>query len=240
MNIKEDATVAQIVTEDYRSADVFKKYSIDFCCGGKVSLQTICSKKGLDYHILYQELNDLSQQQTEVPDFNMWELDKLAQYILDRHHSYVMQNLALITQYVEKVALVHGHHRPEVMHIRDLFTSVVAELSTHMKKEELVLFPYILQLAAAKRNGVKIALAHFGTVQNPIQMMEHEHDTAGNLMHEISELSNTFNPPEEACNTYRVLYAKLKEFEEDLHIHVHLENNILFPKAITLEKEVTR
>jgi regulator of cell morphogenesis and NO signaling len=134
--------------------------------------------------------------------------------------------------------LVHGGHRPETKAIARLYNEVADELAHHLEKEEIILFPYVNQLAAAKRNSVKIQAPHFGSVNNPITMMEAEHEFAGDHFHEIATLSDQYTAPPEACNTYRVLYAKLKEFEDDLHTHIHLENNILFPKAKTLEQEV--
>ncbi|TWI83090.1 regulator of cell morphogenesis and NO signaling [Lacibacter cauensis] len=234
-----ERTVAELVTEDYRTADVFKKYGIDFCCGGKVTVSDICRKKNISYNELAEQLYNIGN---AVPDnntnFNEWQLDKLAQYIVEKHHSYVANNIAVVRQYAHKVAQVHGGHRPEVVAIARLFDEVAEELTHHLQKEELILFPYVAQLAAAARNKVTIAAPHFGTVDNPIRMMEAEHEDAGNHFHEIGVLSDNYNPPAEACNTYRVLYAKLKEFEDDLHTHIHLENNILFPKAKQLEQQV--
>lgn len=239
MNATNERTVAELVTEDYRTADVFKKFGIDFCCGGKVTVEEICVKKNISYEQLTEELNQIGQSTpTTDTNFKEWPLDKLANYIVEKHHGYVTNNLELIRQYANKVALVHGGHRPETKAIARLYNEVADELAHHLEKEEIILFPYVNQLAAAKRNNVKIQAPHFGTVKNPITMMEAEHEYAGDHFHEIATLSDQYTAPPEACNTYRVLYAKLKEFEDDLHTHIHLENNILFPKAKTLEQEV--
>jgi len=234
-----EKTIAEIVTEDYRTADVFKKFGIDFCCGGKVTVEEICKKKNISYTSLSDQLN-LVGQSTENTDtnYNDWQLDKLANYILEKHHGYVSENLELIRQYANKVTLVHGHHRPEVTQIAALYNEAAEELAMHMQKEEMILFPYVNLLAAAKRSKAVVKTPHFGTVENPITIMENEHEAVGNIFHEIAMLSNNYSAPPEACNTYRVLYAKLKEFEDDLHTHIHLENNILFPKAKLLEKEL--
>ena len=154
------------------------------------------------------------------------------------HHTYVNKNLSLITEFADKVAKVHGEHSPETKEIAKLWKAVVTELTTHMKKEELVLFPYIKNIERFSKGDLEeFPNSRFGTVKNPIGAMEHEHDSAGGLMKNIQALSNEFTPPDYACNTYRVLYAKLKEFQNDLFQHIHLENNILFPKAILLEEK---
>jgi regulator of cell morphogenesis and NO signaling len=239
MNLQTEKTVAEIVAGDYRTADVFKNFGIDFCCGGKVSLSEICRKKDLDFEVLKTALEKLNQ--TALPEelqFSTWEPGRLIDHILEKHHSYVNRNLDLITQYAEKVALVHGEHRPEVKTIARLFKAVAEELTTHMQKEERTLFPFIKKMAEARKENTLAPEAPFGTVGNPIRMMENEHESAGELLHEIARLSDNYNPPEEACNTYRVLYAKLQEFENDLHEHIHLENNVLFPMALALETPV--
>ncbi|MCW5907615.1 MAG: iron-sulfur cluster repair di-iron protein [Chitinophagales bacterium] len=235
-----NSTVAEIVADDYRTAEVFKKHGIDFCCGGKKTIATVCAEKGIDTGILESELHAL-QAITASPqhDFKNWSLTFLADYIVNVHHTYVNNNLPLITEFAEKVAKVHGHHNTETIEINELWKQVVAELTTHMKKEELVLFPYIRNLEKFAKGEIEnLPVPHFGTVKNPVRMMEHEHDVAGELLHRIQALSSGYNPPEYACNTYRVLYAKLKEFEDDLHTHIHLENNILFPKVVILEENL--
>lgn len=235
MELTASKTVAELVADNYRAADVFKKHGIDFCCGGGVTVVEICRRKNLDYDQIQDELLALDSQVSKSHDFKNWELDFLADYIVQTHHSYVKESIPLITQYAEKVAKVHGGHNPENIEIRDLFRAVAEELTMHMHKEEYILFPFIKKMAEAKREGMPMPRPPFGTVQNPIRMMEHEHENAGDILKKIAELSNGYQPPLHACNTYRVLYAKLQEFENDLHQHVHLENNILFPKAIQME-----
>ncbi len=235
MKITTSKTVAEIVAENYKAADVFKKHGIDFCCGGGVSLAEICRRKSLDYKQIEAELLALGNDIPESHDFNNWELDVLVDYIIEKHHTYVMENIPLIVQYAEKVARVHGNHYTETVKIKDLFKEVAEELMTHLRKEENILFPFIKMMTKAKKEGLPMPSPPFGTVQNPIRMMETEHEYAGNIFKKIAELTNNYQPPEGACNTFRVLYAKLKEFEEDLHQHIHLENNILFPDAIGME-----
>ncbi len=235
MNITEDKTVAEVVTENIKSAHIFKKHGIDFCCGGGVSVKKACAKKGVSYSEIKKEL-DAIDAVSKAYNYNSWKLDFLIDHIENIHHTYVEENITLLIQYANRVAKVHGHHYTEVVKINELFTEVANELTAHMKKEELILFPFIKQLVKAEKEGTIAPKPHFGTVNNPIKMMEEEHENAGDIFKEIARLSNNYTPPESACNTFRALYAKLDEFEQDLHQHIHLENNILFPKAIQLEK----
>ena len=235
METLQERTVAEIVAANYKAADVFKKYGIDFCCGGKVGLAEICSKKGIDLSEIESDLESVTNQKESAHDFDRWELDFLVDYIINQHHTYVAENIPLIIQYSDKVANVHGENYPETVEINRLFHMVAAELQAHMQKEERILFPYVKQLVGAKKAGMPMPVAPFGTVNNPIKMMEEEHETAGDIFKQIAKLSNNYTPPLAACTTYRVLYAKLQDFETDLHKHIHLENNILFPKASILE-----
>jgi regulator of cell morphogenesis and NO signaling len=233
-------TVAQIVTDDFRTAEIFKKHGIDFCCGGKKSISQVCKEKHLDAEELEQEILILQNQVAERDHkFNEWKLSFLADYIVNVHHNYVNNNMELISGFADKVAKVHGHHNTETVEINELWKDVVSELTTHMKKEELVLFPYINNLERFSLGTLpEFPKTHFATVKSPVAMMEQEHEMVGELLHLIQVLSNNFTPPDYACNTYKVLYLKLNEFAEDLHQHIHLENNILFPKAIALEEKM--
>jgi regulator of cell morphogenesis and NO signaling len=232
-----DTTVAELVASDYRTAEIFKRHGIDFCCGGKKSIEKVCAEKNLDASKLQEEILALQNAPKDNEyNFNEWELSFLIDYIVNVHHVYVNRNMNQISEYAQKVARVHGDHNTETKDIVKLWDDVVAELTMHMKKEELVLFPYIKNIERYSKGGLKeFPLSHFGTVRNPIRMMEQEHDLAGSLMKHIATLSSNFTPPAHACNTYRVLYAKLKEFQDDLHQHIHLENNILFPKVADME-----
>ena len=237
MDVTENKTVAEVVAENIKTAHVFKKHGIDFCCGGGVSIEKACERKDVDYTKLKDELLNVDQV-SRAYDYNTWALDFLVDHIQNIHHTYVEESIPLILQYANRVAEVHGHHYTEVLEINKLFTEVANELAAHLKKEELILFPYVKQLVKAQKDGVKASAPHFGTAKNPIQMMESEHENAGDVFKEIARLTNNYTPPKEACNTFRALYAKLDEFEQDLHQHIHLENNILFPKAIQLENSL--
>lgn len=233
MTLTEDKTVADIVSENIKTAHIFKKYGIDFCCGGGVSIQKACAKKGVDAKLLLQELAAVDKVVNRAHDYDNWELGFLIDHIVNIHHKYVTESIPLILQYSNRVAKVHGHHYTEVVKINELFQQVADELTAHMKKEELVLFPYIKGLVAGDTSQPP-----FRTVNNPIRMMESEHEEVGNIFKTIAELSNNYTPPPEACNTFRALYSKLEEFEQDLQLHIHLENNILHPKAIALENNI--
>ncbi|MDT0678468.1 iron-sulfur cluster repair di-iron protein [Autumnicola musiva] len=238
MELLKDRTVASLVTENIKTAHVFKKYGIDFCCGGGITVEKACEKVNINFEDLERDLLNVEHTNSRATNYNSWELDFLIDHIINVHHAYVEENIPLLIQYAARVNKVHGHHYTELGEIQQLFSLVATELSGHLRKEELILFPFIKQLVKAKREGNPLPQAHFGTVDNPIKMMEAEHEEAGEILRKIAILSNNYTPPEGACNTYRAFYAKLEEFEQDLHQHVHLENNILFPKALHLEKEL--
>lgn len=233
------STIGELVAEDFRKAEVFRKFGLDFCCGGGKSLKEACDEKNIDAAVVAIALSEVENQQTSSQhDFNSWQLDFLADYIVNIHHKYVAESLTMLDEFSAKVAEVHVDLHPEVAEIAQLFNAVAAELKAHMLKEENILFPYIKELVAAKREKTTIDPSSFGSVANVIRVMESEHVSAGGNMEKIHKLSNAFTPPEDACSSYRVLFSKLEEFEKDLHQHIHLENNILFPKAIELEKEL--
>ncbi len=233
-----DETLGQIAAKDLRKAEIFKKYGLDFCCGGKKTVKQACAEKGLDVTKIEQELQQANENPATRPlPYGDWGLDFLADYIVNTHHSYVKKSLPDIRAYAAKVAQVHGVHHPELTAVLQLVEEVNRELTSHMLKEEKVLFPFIKDLVAAGNNEKPIQAAHFGTVQNPINMMEMEHEMVGKNMEEIRTLTNNYTLPEDACASYSLLFRMLDEFENDLHIHIHLENNILFPKALDIEKK---
>jgi regulator of cell morphogenesis and NO signaling len=233
-----EATIGEIVKSDFRKAEVFKKFGIDFCCGGKKTLTKVCKDKGIDQSEVEKALYQMDQQpRGKQVNYDSWSLSFLSEYIVNTHHGYVREAIPVLLTYSQKVAARHGAWHPEVIKVAQHFAAVASELSEHMEKEELILFPYIKSLENAFENQEDLPASAFGTVQNPIRMMEEEHESAGNEMEEIRRLTNDYSIPEGACTTFQLLYQKLEEFEKDLYEHVHLENNILFPKAIELEKE---
>ena len=233
----EPTTVKEFVTRDFRAAAIFEKHGIDFCCKGGVSLESACAEKGLDAARIRQELSGLAHTEATQERYETWGLDALVGHIVATHHRYVRSAIPVLQAHTAKVASVHGERRPEVIEIARIFEEVAAEMNSHMFKEEMILFPYISALAMARRSGGPAPRAPFGTIANPILMMEAEHASAGGAMERIRHLSDNYTPPEDACTTYRVAFQELRQFELDLHTHVHLENNILFPGAMQLESE---
>ena len=234
-----DETLGQIAVKDLHKAAIFKKYGLDFCCGGKKTVKEACAEKGLDVTKIEQELQQADKTFSSRPvPYNDWGLDFLADYIVNTHHSYVKKTLPELVSYTAKVTSVHGQQHPELLKIKELVDEVNAELSAHIIKEEKVLFPYIKELVLANKNEQVPQAAHFGSVQNPINMMEMEHEMVGKNLDEIKTLTKNYSLPEDACASYSLLYKMLDEFENDLHLHIHLENNILFPKALEIEKKL--
>lgn len=230
-------TLSEIVKDNFRTAAVFEKYSLDFCCNGKRTLRDACIEKGINPFNVINEIDKIdasSVKEENKPD--EWKLDFLIDYIINNHHAYVNRMLPVISAHTQKIASVHGANHPEVKKIAEIFSAVNSEMKHHMMKEEKILFPHIKMLVKNNGSGGAVDKPYYGTIKNPIAMMETEHQSAGDGMAEIRKLTGNFTPPEDACNTYRICFQELKEFEEDLHRHVHLENNILFPKAIYMEE----
>lgn len=227
-----------MVAEDYRTAQVFKNHKIDFCCKGNRSVQEVAEKHNLDVDVLLGEIDEVQRQNpTDNTDFKAWSLDLLTDYIEKKHHRYVEERIPVIQQYLKKLCKVHGERHPELFDIESHFNASAGELVMHMKKEELLLFPWVRKMVKAEKQDTPLDRPHFGTVKNPIAMMMQEHENEGERFMLIAALSNDYQPPADGCSTYRVAFSLLKEFEEDLHRHIHLENNILFPKAEVLEQK---
>jgi regulator of cell morphogenesis and NO signaling len=236
-NLK-NKTIGSFVAQDYRTAAVFSKYKIDFCCKGNRTVNEVCEKQNIDSETLLQSINEVVQSENNGSiDFNSWPLDLLADYIEKTHHRYVEDKTLILIPFLDKLCKVHGENHPELFKINELFTGCAGELSQHMKKEELMLFPFIKRMVKIKESNGVLSQPSFGTVSNPIAMMMQEHETEGDRFSEIARLTHNYTAPDDGCTTYKVTFAMLKEFEEDLHKHIHLENNILFPKAMTLEQE---
>ena len=241
MEVQKNQIIGELVAKDYRSASVFKKYGIDFCCQGNRTINDACTAKEMDVDVVLNDLNAINTTNASSSagiDFKSWPLDLLADYIEKTHHRYVVDKLPELTAYLAKIAEVHGDNHPELYKIKDHFKKVVENLAQHMKKEELLLFPFIRKMETAKRSGNTVEMLNSGSIKNLIDEMEDEHLAEGDRFREIEHLSNNYTPPADGCNTYRVTFAMLKEFEEDLHLHIHLENNILFPKSILMEEEL--
>ncbi|QIA07553.1 iron-sulfur cluster repair di-iron protein [Draconibacterium halophilum] len=238
MEIRKELTVGQIVKENYKTAQIFDRNNIDFCCGGGISLEKACEQANVNIDSLLPELE--ATVQANDPDsryIDAMELNELCDYIEKRHHSYVRETIPFLEAKLNKLCDVHGENHPELFKVRELFETAAGNLTAHMQKEELVLFPYIRRLVNFK-NGTTSNTAEFGGIDAPIQAMLDEHQAEGERFFEIAELTSNYTCPSDGCNTYRITYQTLNDFEQDLHRHIHLENNILFLKALALEKEI--
>lgn len=230
-----DKTVGDLVAEDFRVATVFEKHGIDFCCGGQIPLTATCRDKGLDPASVLSEIAAVKQTPIERGhNYAAWELSFLADYIINTHHSYLNENTDQIAAYAHKIAEVHGGHHPEVIEIATIFDKIAADMAAHLKEEEEVLFPTIKRIDVAIKTGYVPAEKDRETIQSSLEKLHLEHEAIGDAVHAIRHLAKDYAIPEDVCNTFVVTYQKLKEFEDDLHKHVHLENNILFPKAAQL------
>ncbi|KVV14270.1 iron-sulfur cluster repair di-iron protein [Flavobacterium sp. TAB 87] len=239
MEILEKTTIGEYVAKDFRTAAVFTQYGIDFCCKGNRTIEEACEKKQFNSNEVEAKVMDVLAMKTdEGIDFNSWPLDLLADYVEKTHHRYVEDKSQILLPFLDKLCKVHGASHPELFKVNDLFIGCAQEMAQHMKKEELILFPFIKKLVKAEATDGKFENPHFGTVNNPIEMMMHDHVVEGERFVKIAELTNNYTPPADGCNTYKVTYAMLQEFESDLHKHIHLENNILFPKASKLEEKL--
>ncbi|MEO8933942.1 MAG: iron-sulfur cluster repair di-iron protein [Xanthomarina sp.] len=228
--------IGQYVAEDYRTASVFSKYGIDFCCKGNRTIEEVCTKNNIDSSLLLNDLDKVLSTNTDQSiDYRSWPLDLLAEYIEKKHHRYVEEKTPVIRQFLDKLCKVHGQRHPELFKINELFTASTAELASHMKKEELILFPFIKRMVKAQIDKTPVSSPQFGTVKKPIAQMMAEHENEGDRFREIAALTDNYTPPADGCNTYKVTFAMLDEFEKDLFLHIHLENNILFPEAEKLE-----
>ena len=235
-----EETIGQIVARDYRKAQVFKNLGIDFCCGGKKTIAEVCEKKGIDPAEVERQLEAVKGEATNSEnDFQNWDLGFLSDYIINTHHRYVRDNTTFILEIAQKVARVHGDRHPELVRVAQLFERIGNDLTLHMIKEEKILFPFIKELAQVYNSGGMLPSANFGKISVPIQVMDSEHEQVGGDFETIREITGNYTLPADACSSYTILFKKLEEYENGLHRHVHLESNILFPKAIQLEKELS-
>jgi len=229
-------TVREIALEQPSSIRVFEDYGIDYCCGGRKPLAEACSAGKLEVDTVIAALEAAAKVATPSgKDWSRASLESLSGHIIATHHAYVKRELPRLAELALKVVARHGATTPELKVIQTSLARLDEELSQHLSKEEAILFPYIVQLERAAVAGTAKPHGCFGTVASPIAMMTHEHDAAGTLLAEIRLLSHNFVTPADACPTYHAFYDGLKDFEPDLHQHIHLENNILFPRAIDLE-----
>jgi regulator of cell morphogenesis and NO signaling len=224
------------------STRLFESLKIDYCCGGNLPLDQACASAGVDVDDVMEMLAGVGQSNEEerAADFQNASLPELITHIVDTHHVFTKTEMERLQSLADKVLSVHGGNHPELIHMSELWLRLCADLKPHMFKEEHILFPYIMAMTQAADQGRAAPFAPFGTVKNPIRMMMTEHDTAGQILRELRALTSDYKVPPDACISYQTLYQALENFEKDLHQHIHLENNILFPKALDLENAVNR
>jgi len=236
MPLVDGRTVRELANTNPQAARIFEKFGIDYCCGGEKPLGQACRAA----NVSVQEVVDALEKPPSAEMDRDWQTASLAeviQEIVGKHHAFVRAEIPRLTSLLAKVVGVHGEKHEELGKIERSFHALAEELSMHLLKEERMLFPYIEQLEAAAKRGDRPTPPMFGTVQNPVRMMVMEHDSAGDLLREMRQVTKDYALPEEACMSFRMLYRALEEFEADLHRHIHLENNFLFPRAITLEAQ---
>ena len=241
MTISMNKTVREVAVEIPGATRLFEQLGIDYCCGGAKALDEACAGAGVEMGEVLSALEAIEESQADQSGSTNWQaesLSSLISYILDKHHVFTRNELARIDPLMAKVLKVYGEQRAELSQIRASFEELKQDLLAHMQKEETVLFPYISLMESARENSRAIPKPPFQTVGNPVRMMMFEHDRAGELLRSIRELTGNFTAPEGACISYQTLYRALEELEADLHEHIHLENNILFPRSLKLERAI--
>jgi regulator of cell morphogenesis and NO signaling len=239
MSVTAEKTVRELALENPAATRVFEKLGIDYCCGGNKSLEEACRAANLPMSGVLDSLEIAEHSALAVTNNRNWPTEPLADlvaHINNTHHKYTREELARLAPLFDKVCSVHGRNHPELLQVRTSFQGLSQELTMHMMKEEMVLFPYIVRMEESVLQHEPVLPPPFGSVQNPVSMMQHEHDSAGNALRAMREASCGYTLPGDACVSYQTLYHALSEFEADLHQHIHLENNILFPRAIAMEQ----
>lgn len=236
MMISSTMKVRDVAINSPQATRVLEKLKIDYCCGGDRQLGEACATAGVELKTLEQMLEETDNALKDVPpDFQRLSLSELIKHILDKHHVYTKDEMARLEALTTKVVGAHGENHSELLAVKTLLRQLFDDLTQHMFKEEQILFPFILELEQSLLQNRPAPFAPFGTVDNPIRMMTMEHDTAGEILRELRKLTSDYAVPADGCMSYQTLYQALEAFEHDLHQHIHLENNILFPKAIAME-----
>ena len=239
MSITAEKTVREVALENPAATRIFEKLGIDYCCGGNRSLEEACRTANLPMDEVLDSLEMAEQSARALQNDRDWTTEMLADliaHIISTHHKYVREEMARLGPLFDKVCSVHGKNHPELLQIRVSFQGLEQELTMHMMKEERILFPYIVRMEESVIQKEPLLPPPFGSVQNPVAMMMHEHDSAGEALRSMRKASAGYTPPGDACISFQTLYKALADFEADLHQHIHLENNILFPRAIAMEK----
>ncbi|MBX7053952.1 MAG: iron-sulfur cluster repair di-iron protein [Pyrinomonadaceae bacterium] len=233
-------TVREIALEMPLTTRVFEEFRIDYCCHGDTPFDDACKNAGATPEMVLQKIDGVlvGSASSDQESFSKMDLSDLVDHILDKHHVYTRDEMSHLTPLMAKVASRHGNHSPYLLELKDLFQALCDDLGPHMVKEEMVLFPYIQKLEHSHSNHLNVEFPPFGTVQHPVYMMNIEHEEVGEILAKMREVTNEYTLPAEACPSFTALYHRLGEFERDLHQHIHLENNLLFPRAIELEEKV--
>lgn len=241
MEINVNRNIGEIVAEDYNYAKVFEQHNIDFFCHGNRSIADAAKQQNFDIEELIAQLESVKQKSRESEeDYRTWPLDKLANHIEKTHHHYTESTITELKPLLAKLVEEHRKEHPELVALQKVFATSAGDMASHMKKEEIVLFPFIRRMVETQKSHSQITVPHFGTVENPVNMMLHEHDEQSKLLLKMKELTNDFTLPKNACDTYKITYETMQAFDKDMHKHIHLENNILFPKAVALEKTLDK
>ncbi len=239
MSVTTEKTVGELALENPGATRVFEKLGIDYCCGGGQTLEQACQAAHISIGQVTDALTVASQTASTTAPARNWQAEPLSEliaHIQSKHHVYTREEIARLGPLFDKVCSVHGKNHPELLSLREVFSGLAEELTTHLMKEEMALFPYILRMEEAVVANEPVLPPPFGTVRNPVAMMMHEHDGAGNALRSMREIANGYAAPPDACISFQTLYRALADFEAYLHQHIHLENNLLFPRAIEMEQ----
>src|ERR1041384_116163 len=241
--ITTNMTVRDVAIEHPQATRLFERLKIDYCCGGNRPLSEAWASAGIDVDNVMEMLAEVTKstsRERATLDYQNASLRDLSSHIVDTHHVFTKSEMHRLQLLADKVLAAHGGNHRELIHLDELFTRLCADLKPHMFKEEQILFPYIVAMTEAAEQNRAVPLAPFGTVNNPIRMMMMEHDTAGQILRELRALTSDYKVPADACISYQTLYQALENFEKDLHQHIHLENNILFPKALEMQNRLNK
>jgi regulator of cell morphogenesis and NO signaling len=239
--IDESALITDIVTLDYRTADVFTRHGIDYCCGGKMSLSMACQIRNLNVEEIKKELNNSIRNIQISPNlpFDQWDIDFLSDYITHVHHTYIRRTLPVLKNYIEKFVLAHRKKMSWLDELQKVYEQLSRHLMPHLQQEEEIIFPYVKQIAHAYNGQEPYAKLLVRTLRKPVEdVMNHEHNTLGKLLNRLRELTHYYHIDSDACTSHKVVFHKLRELDNDLVQHIHLENNVLFPRAIAMETEL--
>jgi regulator of cell morphogenesis and NO signaling len=232
--------LGSLVADNARVAPILERFGLDYCCNGHQTLADAARERGVPLDDVVRAISAVGEPAPEERDAAEWkDLGELARHIVNHHHKYVREISPTLCAWLDKLVDRHGSRHAELAKVRSVFFAVRDEMAAHMMKEENLLFPYITELAAARKGGSRLPSGPFGTVLHPVRVMEADHEVVGHLVSQLRTLTSDYQPPEDACTTYRLCYDELARFEADLHQHVHLENNVLFPGAIGVEQELT-